>query len=231
MASAAFLLSATSSAAWSTVRLPSWLMTDITMSIIICRRRILRCSSTFSWGDWVAGGELSVWQEDSSLRSDSLDPIGNTLPPDFNESYTGTSGSPTQKRWVVTFLPVARRSPKCHLEKRKWRPGRRCERSGFDPLAAGRGLPIWDGHRDCGALPKSRHTWAPPRPGKGGWWRSCCRGGRPSTSRRGVPPRSKHVDLSPAERKAAAGGHCFDRNVEALGLGQEGLVGRDVRVG
>ena len=40
-------------------------MTDMTMSIIICRRRILRCSSIFSWGDWAEGGELSVWQEDS----------------------------------------------------------------------------------------------------------------------------------------------------------------------
>ena len=36
----------------STVRLPSWLITDITMSIIICRRRILRCSSIFSCVDW-----------------------------------------------------------------------------------------------------------------------------------------------------------------------------------
>src|SRR5580698_1926164 len=102
MARAAFLLSATNSAAWSTVRLPSWLITDITMSIIICRRRILRCSSIFSWGDWVAGGELSVWREDSSLRSDSRDPIRNTLPPDFNESYTGTGSGPTQK---AVWLP------------------------------------------------------------------------------------------------------------------------------
>src|ERR1700753_382890 len=45
------------------------------MSIIICRRRILRCSSNCSWGDWGVGGELSVWREDSSLRSDSLDPM------------------------------------------------------------------------------------------------------------------------------------------------------------
>src|ERR1700722_9741789 len=45
------------------------------MSIIICRRRILRCSSIFSWGDWGVGGELSVWWEDSSLRPDSLDPM------------------------------------------------------------------------------------------------------------------------------------------------------------
>src|ERR1700722_9400857 len=154
MARAAFLLSATNSAAWSTVRLPSWLITDITMSIIICSRRILRCSSVFSWGDWVAGGELSVWQEDSSLRSDSLDPIGNTLPPDFNESYTGTSGSPTQKRCLVTFPPVARRSPRFHLDRRMWRPGHRSERFGFGPPAAGRGLRIWGGHRGCGGPPK-----------------------------------------------------------------------------
>ncbi len=75
------------------------------MSIIICRRRILRCSSIFSWG-LAAGGELSVWQEDSSLRSDSLDPIGSTLPPDFNESYNGTDAAVNTKS-VSGYLPAS----------------------------------------------------------------------------------------------------------------------------
>src|SRR5579859_2011174 len=118
MAKAAFLLSATSSAACSTVKLPSWLITDITISIIICRRRILRCSSSFSWGDWGVGGELSVWWEDSSLRSDSLDPIFDSpsseftllallrmLYPKRRQGNTKKVWLPPRQRPAVTELP------------------------------------------------------------------------------------------------------------------------------
>src|SRR5271165_7190074 len=69
MASAARLVLATSSAASSTVRPWSWLMTDMTMFIITWSRRSLRRSSSCSCCSLLAGCDLP-----SSSRSDS--PIG-----------------------------------------------------------------------------------------------------------------------------------------------------------
>src|SRR5277367_1380081 len=79
MVSAARRLSATISAASSTVIVSSWLMTDITMFIIICRRRILRCSSCNSSGVWreesFVAGELMCVCGRSRFPSTSLGPI------------------------------------------------------------------------------------------------------------------------------------------------------------
>src|SRR5580704_13256345 len=140
------------------------------MSIIICRRRILRCSSIFSWGDWAVGGELSGWQEDSSLRSDSLDPIWKTLPsevysPCFVANPIPEPAAGKYKKGLVTLQPEVLRSPSFHRDRRKWPPWRRCGRSGCGRPGGGEGFPFWDDRRDCDGRPRLRHTWERPQPG------------------------------------------------------------------
>src|SRR5271157_556911 len=69
MASAARLVLATSSAASSTVRPWSWLMTDITMFIITWSRRSLRRSSSCSCCSLLAGfGPASLLRSDSPIE-------------------------------------------------------------------------------------------------------------------------------------------------------------------
>src|ERR1700677_595954 len=65
MASAARLAPAANSEASSTVRLGSWLITDETIPIITCRRRILRASSSDSVDELLAGCGLFEWPDDS----------------------------------------------------------------------------------------------------------------------------------------------------------------------
>src|ERR1035437_733475 len=69
MASAARLVLATSSEASSTVRSWSWLMTDITMFIITCRRRSLRRSNSCSCCSLLSCGLTSSLRSDSPIDS------------------------------------------------------------------------------------------------------------------------------------------------------------------